>query len=452
MTASLRSAPVAPGKLPLVGHVVSLWRDPLRFLRSLPPLGGVVRVNLGSWPVYFLTTPKLVHEILVTQGRHLDRGRSFDKLRPLFGNGLMTAAGDFQRQQRHLIQPLFHRAQVASYVDTMRKHATATADSWQPGQIIAVDQAMYQLTVTTVAEILFSAELAPQAISEVQRSLPAIAQGTVQRALSPRAFDRLPLPFNRRYDEAAERLHRVLDQLIGANHAEAAERQDMLSLLLSTGMSDQQVHDELVTLLVLGTETTATTLSWAFYELARHPEVERHLRVELATVLSDRAITARDIPGLSYTDQFLNEIARRYAMLVSMRRATTPLTLGGYHIPTGTELAYSPNMLHHDPGRYRDPDVLDPRRWLPDRAKHPAGEDFIPFGDGSRKCLGQHFAWTMLVVALATILTRWQLCPALDRDVREVPAAVPKPDKLPMIAIPAARQLTERHHPAGRVP
>jgi cytochrome P450 len=451
MTADLRSAPAAPGKLPLLGHALALWRDPLRFVLSLPPLGGVVRVNLGTWPVYFLTTPGLVHEILVTQGRHMDRGRSFEKLRPVFGNGLMTATGDFQRRQRHLIQPLFHRAQVAGYVDTMRRHAAATADSWRPGQVIAVDRAMYKLTITTVVEVMFSSELAPNAISEVQRSLPAIATGTVLRALSPRAFDRLPLPFNREYEAASQRLQRVLDQLIAAGHASAAGRHDLLSLLLSAGMSDQQVRDELVTLLILGTETTATTLSWAFHELAGHPEIEQELRAELNTALAGRAISAADIPGLSYTSQFLTEVARRHAMLVSMRRALIPLTLGDYHIPAGTELAYSPLMLHHDPARYHDPQVLDPLRWRPERSAHLTGQDFIPFGDGNRKCLGEHFAWTMLVVALATILARWRLHPALAHRVREVPAAVPKPDRLPMTAEPTSQHVIASHHPAGRL-
>jgi cytochrome P450 len=437
LTAGLRSVPIAPWKLPVVGHAVGLWHDPLLFVRSLPRLGEIVRVDLGSWPVYFLTTPRLVHEILVTQGRHVDKGRSFAKLRPLFGNGLMTAEGDFHRQQRRIIQPLFLRDHVSGYVDTMRKHAAATADSWQSGQQVAVDQAMYELTLTTVVDIMFSADVTPQAVSVVQRALPAIASGTIRRAFTPQVVDRLPLPFNREYNAAADGLHRVLDQLIHAGHGAAAGRQDLLTLLLSTGMSDQQVRDELVTILITGTETTATTLSWAFHELAGHPGIEQRLCAELGAVLSGRAITAGDVPDLPYTNQFLNEVTRLHAMLVSMRRATAPLSLGGYDFPAGTEFAYSPYMLHHDPRRYRDPEVLEPQRWLPAGLKRLGGEEFIPFGDGNRKCLGEHFAWNMLVVSLATILTRWRLRPAPGHDVREVPAAVPKPDRLPMTPLPA---------------
>lgn len=451
MTADLRSAPVAPGQLPLIGHAVALWRDPQRFLRSLPALGGVVRVHLGVWPVYFLTTPELVHQMLVTQGRYTDRGRSFEKLRPIFGNGLMTSTGELHRQQRRLIQPLFHRAQVSTYVDTMRRHAAMVADSWRPGEIVAVDQAMYQLTVTTVVDIMYSSELTPHAISEVQRSLPAVAGGTVRRALSPRAFDKLPLPFNRRYDDAARRLHKVIDELIAAGHARPGQHADLLTLLLSSGMSDQQVHDELVTLLVLGTETTATTLSWAFHELARNPGIERQVRAEIDTALAGSPISAADIPRLDCTNRFLTEVTRRYSMLVSMRRAITELTFGNYRIPAGTELAYSPYLLHHDPSQYPRPDVLDPQRWLPDRAGHLTGRDFIPFGDGSRKCLGEHFAWTMLTVALATILTRRQLRPATSSPVREVPAAVPKPGTLLMTAGPAVPQALAHHQHTGRV-
>lgn len=442
MTANGQQVPVAPRRRPVVGHAMTLWRDPLGFVCSLTRLGGIVRVDLGSWPVYFLTTPDLVHEILVTQGRHFDKGRSFAKLRPLFGNGLMTAEGDFHRQQRRLIQPLFLRDHVSGYIDTMREHAAATAGSWRAGQRLEVDRAMYELTLTTVVDVMFSARVTRQAVAEVQRALPAIASGTIRRAFTPGLLDRVPLPFNREYDAAARSLHRVLDQLVGAGRQPAADREDLLSLLFSTGMSDQQIRDELVTILITGTETTATTLSWAFHELARHPGVEHRLSEELDAVLGGQPITAGDVPRLSYLSQFLNEVARLHAMLVSMRRATAPVRLADCEFATGTEFAYSPYMLHHDPRRYRDPEALDPRRWEAASSRRPGGADFIPFGDGNRKCLGEHFAWSMLVVSLATILARWRLRPVPGHEVREVAAAVPKPDRLPMTPVPAIEYST----------
>jgi cytochrome P450 len=427
-----------------VGHAMALWRDPLGFVCSLARHGGIVRVDLGSWPVYFVTTPHLVHEILVTQGRHIDKGRSFAKLRPLFGNGLMTAEGDFHRQQRRVIQPLFLRDHVCGYIDTMREHAAATASSWQAGQQLAVDRAMYELTLTTVVDVMFSARVTRQAVAEVQRALPAIASGTIRRAFTPGALDRVPLPFNREYDAATRSLHRVLDQLVSAGRQSAGDRQDLLSLLFSTGMSDQQIRDELVTILITGTETTATTLSWAFHELARHPGVEHKLSAELDALLGGRPIAAGDVPRLSYLSQFLNEVTRLHAMLVSMRRATAPIRLAGYEFAAGTEFAYSPYMLHHDSRRYCDPEVLDPRRWESASSRRPGGADFIPFGDGNRKCLGEHFAWSMLVVSLATILARWRLRPVPGHVVREVPAAVPKPDRLPMTPVPAIEYSTHQ--------
>lgn len=437
MTASRQKVPIAPGRLPIVGHAVALWRDPLGFVCSLTLHGEIVRVDLGSWPVYFLTTPHLVHEILVTQGRHVDKGRSFAKLRPLFGNGLMTAEGEFHREQRRVIQPLFLRDHVRGYIDTMRERASAMAGSWQAGRQLAVDRAMYELTLTTVVEVMFSARVTPQIVAEVQRALPAIASGTIRRAFTPGFLDRAPLPFNREYDAATQSLHRVLGQLIGDGRETAGDHRDLLSLLFSTGMSDQQIRDELVTILITGTETTATTLAWAFHELARHPAVEDGLTAELDTVLRGRPITAADIPRLPHMNQFLNEVTRLHAMLVSMRRATAPVRLGDCEFPAGTEFAYSPYMLHHDPRRYRDPEALDPRRWEAASAGRPGGQDFIPFGDGNRKCLGEHFAWSMLVVSLATILARWRLRPVPGHEVREVAAAVPKPDRLSMTPVPA---------------
>jgi cytochrome P450 len=454
MNTSLTSVPVAPGRLPLIGHAAALWRDPLGFPRSLASIGEIVRVDLGRLPVYFLTTPELVHEILVTQGRHVDKGRIFDRLRPLFGNGLITSAEAYHRRQRRLIQPLFDHASVASYVESMWKHASAMAGSWTPGQTVPIDTAMYELTMTTVGDIMFSAEMARPAIDEAQRSLPALSRDTIRRAFIPAALDKVPLPIHRGFGTAPQRIHDVLDKLIQAYHASKEKHDDLLSLVLSakdpvTGetMTDRQARDELITILVAGTEPTAVTLAWAFHELGRRPDVQDALGREFDTVLEGGPVTSSNMRDLSYTNQVLNEVTRLHPALAVMRRPTVPIELGGITIPAGTELAFSPKALHRDPRYFDAPDAFDPDRWGPERAQQVPRTAFIPFSDGSRRCIGENFGWVEMVVALASIMTRWRLRPEPGHTVREVAAGIPRVDALPMIVEPCSRPVS-RQDPA----
>lgn len=445
MTKTLKSVPVAPGRLPLVGHAAALWRDPLGFPRSLTAIGDIVRVDLGRLPVYFLTTQELVHEVLVTQGRHVDKGRIFDRLRPLFGNGLITSAEAYHRRQRRLIQPLFDNSKVATYVAAMCKHAGAMAASWVPGQTVAVDAAMYELTMTTVGEIMFSAAMAKPAVAEAQRWLPLLSKDTVRRAFVPEFFDKIPLPMHRGFGIGPQRMRDVLDQLIRDYHANPDQHDDLLALVLSArdpetgeGMTDQQARDELLTILVAGTEPTAVTLAWAFHELGRHQEVQRKLREELDTVLEGQPLTHDKMRHLGYTNQVLNEVTRLHPALAVMRRPTAPIELGGVSVPAGTELAFSPKALHRDPRYFGQPDSFDPDRWAPERAGQVPRTAFIPFSDGSRRCIGENFGWVEMVVALANIVPRWNLSPAPGHSVREVAAGIPRVDALPMIVEPCA--------------
>lgn len=446
MPTTLKSLPVAPGRLPLIGHAAALWRDPLGFPLSLAAIGDIVRVDLGRLPVYFLTTQELVHEVLVTQGRHVDKGRIFDRLRPLFGNGLITSAEAYHRRQRRLIQPLFDNSKVATYVAAMCKHAAAMAASWGPGQTVAIDTAMYELTMTTVGEIMFSAAMAEPAVAEAQRWLPLLSKDTIRRAFVPEFLDKVPLPIHRGFGIGPQRMHDVLDGLIQDYHAHPDQHDDLLALVLSArdpetgeGMTDQQARDELLTILVAGTEPTAVTLAWAFHELGRHQAVQRRLREELDRVLEGQPLTHDKMRHLGYTNQVLNEVTRLHPALAVMRRPTVPIELGGVSIPAGTELAFSPKALHRDPRYFDQPDSFDPDRWAPERARQAPRTAFIPFSDGSRRCIGENFGWVEMVVALANIVPRWNMSPAPGHTVREVAAGIPRVDALPMIVEPCAR-------------
>jgi cytochrome P450 len=412
------SIPVAPNRWPVVGHVAAINRDPLGFLGSLRSLGDVVQIDLGSLPVYFISQPETIHRILVTDVDCFEKGMIFDKTRPFIGNGIMTSGGNFHRRQRLLMQPAFHRTQITRYCAEMIKLADGSVDSWQSGQIVELQRVVDEMTLRVVSTTLFGSELGRVATDEVQRSLPIFLSGVILRALSPVEWaTKLPIPANTRFLSAGKRIRDVIDGMITTYRADAGDRFDLLSTLLAAreaetgnGMTDQQVHDELVTILFAGAETTASALGSAFFELCGHPEIQERVRHELQTVVADRSLEFGDIEKLEYTRRFLMEVLRLHTPAwILMRRATTEVAVGSVRLSAGAEVMFSLPVLHRDPNLYPDPELLDPDRWLTRPVRTLPKGSYLPFLEGTRQCIGNSFAWTEMMVIIAAVILRWQL-------------------------------------------
>ncbi|GGZ49337.1 cytochrome P450 [Streptomyces inusitatus] len=441
MPAGLLQIPRAPGALPFLGHTLRLGRDPLGFLASLRRTGPLVRVDLGTMPVYFATTAELIHQITVAQARSFEKGRLYDRVRPIFGNGLANANGEQHRTHRRLIQPMFHRTRIAGYTEVMSRHALALAESWTDGRRIAVERVMSDYAIATLSETMFSGDLGRPAIEAVRRDLPVILKNVLVRAASPRFLDILPIRPNRDFDRARKSMRGIIDEVVAATRREGwSGRHDLVSLLLDArdeetgaGLTDEEVGDELVTILFAGTETTASTLSWVFHELARHPEAERQVLAEIDEVVGERPVTLDHVPRLTAVRRVLDEAIRLHGVTLLMRRTTQPVELGGFGVPAGTEIAFSLYAVHRDPALYSDPERFEPDRWLPERRAAVPREAFVPFGAGNRKCIGDAFAWTEATIALATILARWRLRPVDGHITREAASAMAHPDHVPMV-------------------
>ncbi|MFD9356979.1 cytochrome P450 [Streptomyces sp. NPDC060031] len=445
----LQSVPRAPGAVPLLGHALNLWRDPFGFLTSLRQHGDLVRVDLGTMPMYVATSASLVHEVTVVKARDFEKGRFFDRLRPLAGNGLANSDGEMHRKHRRLIQPMFSKERIAGYSATMSRNALALADSWTPGQEVDLEETMAEYAIETLASTLFSADIGLPAVEAVRENLPALLKNLLVRAASPKFLDRLPIRANRDFDAASANLREVIDEVIHAARASGhTDRDDLLSLLLRAQdtesgerLSDAEVRDELSTILFAGAETTAATLAWTFHELAAHPEVENQVVQEIQDVVGDRPVTISDVPRLGCLRRVLDEVIRLHGVTLLMRRTTAPVDLGGYTLPAGTEVAFSLYAIHRDPDLYANPEKFDPDRWLPHRqaAASLGREAYIPFGAGNRKCIGDAFVWTEATIAIATVLSRWQLRPIPGHTPKEVASAVARADRIPMRVEPRRR-------------
>ncbi|MDI3404253.1 cytochrome P450 [Streptomyces cavernicola] len=435
-----RSVPRARGALPVLGHALKLWRDPLGFLKSLRAQGELVRVDLGTMPMYVATSARLINEVTVKKARSFEKGRLYDRVRPLVGNGLATASGEVHRSHRRLMQPMFHKERISGYAEVMSGRAMALAESWTDGQELAVEQVMGEYAIETLAATMFSTDIGRPAVESVRRNLPVILKNMLIRAASPKLFDRLPIRPNRDFDAASASMRKVIDEVVaGQRRSGDTDQADLLSVLLAardadTGeaLTDEEVRDELVTILFAGTETTASALSWTFHELARHPDVEKQLVAEIDEVVGDRQVTIEDIPRLPGIRRVLDEVIRLYGVTLLMRRTTEEVELGGVPVPPGTEIAFSLYAMHRDPELYANPDAFDPDRWLPERRSEIGREEFVPFGSGNRKCIGDVFAWTEATIVLATVLRRWQLRPLPGHTPKESASAMTHPDHVPM--------------------
>lgn len=432
------AVPVAPGRWPVLGHTPALLRRRFGFTQGLRAHGELVILYLGGLRTYFVTTPELTHQVLVTASAKFRKGAMFDKFRPFVGNGLVNSEGAFHLRQRRLVQPAFHRARTARYTETMRAAAGSLSESWRPGEIREINDDMQALAVTIVGEALFGAELGRRAIQEARRSIPVVIRHGMVRALSPEVVGRLLVRGNRRFELAVARMRAVVHGLIRDWRAEGRDRGDLLSMLLmardeeGAAMTDEQAYDEVVTLLSAGIETSALALAWVFHELARDPEVERRVHEEVDRIGEDARFD--DYAGLTYTRQVITETLRMYPIWILMRRTLEPVELGGTLVPAGAEVTVSPHALHLDPRNFPDPTRFDPDRWTPARANDVPRGAFIPFGAGNRMCVGNTFALLEMAVTVATIARRWRLTLARPLEVAYTSTAYPS--RLSMTATP----------------
>ncbi|MCL8015080.1 cytochrome P450 [Streptomyces sp. AS02] len=431
-------------------------RDNLGFIASLretrEPLIEIV-LQPGTRTVV-VQDPALIHQMLKALAPSLDKGRLYDKFSQLLGDSVVTAAGRPHVRKRRQLQPAFAHTEISRYVDTMRAEVTAAVAGWEPGQPLDVREAMVRLSLDMLAKTVFSGSLDEATFRRLRTDLSVLMNGVGTRIMLPDWVERLPLPFNRRFDQACDGVRATINTAVDELQNSGHDTGDMLSMLLrakdeETGdpLTGDQICSEILTLAVAGTETTASVLSWTLYELARNPDIESRVLAELDEVLGDRPVTLDDVARLPYLNRVITEALRLHhpGWLVT-RRTITETRLGAWTLPAGTELAYCQQALHRDPELYPDPLTFDPDRWDGTAATPPPGA-FLPFGEGKHKCMGDRLALTEMTTALATILRSVRLELAEGQVVRPVARLTVRPRNLRMTV--RRRSRTEQRSPVA---
>jgi len=418
----------APGALPVLGHAVQFFRDPLAFLLNASESDDVVAVRLGPSRVFLVCAPELVRQVLLNP-RVFDKGGAvYDAFRTTFGEGVGACPFEPHRRKRNLVQPAFHRARIIEHAAMISDEVAAMTAGWQEGELIDLNTVMHRLTTTVGLRMLFGSQVTPDVVAEVHELLPVMMRGLYRRAIVP--VPRVHV-LDRRYLAARRRLHDLTDELLTASTVDGTA-----AMLRDAGLTGQELHDEVVGLLVGGVETTVATLCWTFSLLSRNPNTRRRLHAEVDAVLSGRPAVYTDLAALDYTQRLVTEVLRLYPPIwVLTRQVMEDTEIGGHPVPVGATVMFSPYALHRDPNLFETPDEFDPDRWLPERAATVPQGAWIPFGAGNRKCIGDVFASVEAAIAVATIATRWQLSPA-----GAPPSPVPKGElstgPLPMIVGP----------------
>ncbi len=445
--------PVAPRRWPLLGHVVPLLTTPLAFVSSLPSAGDLVQIRLGPVKAVMVCDPELTRQVLVNDQLFDKGGPMYERARDLVADGLGTCPHSRHRRQRRLTQPAFHHTRLPAYARTMTEQIEAVISGWRDGQVLDVPAEMQALTARVMLATMFSTSLPTGILQQSAGDMTTFVSSVSRRAVMPAWLRSLPTPGNRRYQQAIGRLRTTITSIITDRQSRPFDGEDLLSALLAardtdapgtpgaagpagsagTGrLSPAEVCDQVMMFFFAGSETLATALAWALHLLAHHPAVLGRLQAEIDTVLGGRPPSWDDLPRLELTRRIIDETLRLYPSGGLFSRTVTADTqLGGQPLPAGTPILFSPYLIHRRPDVYPDPGAFDPDRW-PSAGGGRTRGTYLPFGGGARICIGERFALTEAVLALAAITARWQLHPVPGSRVRVPAIVVMRPSGLRM--------------------
>lgn len=419
--------PPVPGRW---GNALQLRDDPLGTLlrwQDLP--GDVVKVQLRRW-TFVLNRPDDVKHVLVAQQGRYHKGENLKVASAVFGQGLLTSEEPLHLEQRHLMQPAFHRDILRSYAECMVDRTGRLARSWASGGTVNVHEAMMRLTLDIAAKTMFGLDNVAEAesLSHAIDVAQEVFRNRTMALWSPPEW--FPTPQNLRAWRALDVMDGLVLKIIQDRRARPGDQTDLLSLLLRArddqglGMDDGQLRDEALTLLLAGHETTAGGLSWALHLLAQNPSIQDQVRDEVASVLHGRLPTVQDVPQLDLVDRVFAESLRLYpSAWVFTRRAMEADTLeSGVTIPAGDEVMVSPWSMQRNPAYFPKPETFDPDRFLPEARERRPQFSYFPFGGGSRRCIGEPFAKMEAILVLATLFGQGLKFSAAPGD-----APVPEP-------------------------
>jgi cytochrome P450 len=370
--------------------LLSVSRDPLGFLMGqFNDKGEVAHFPFGTYPSVLINNPKYLHEILVDQSGAFEKWPNMQNFKPLLGRGLLISEGSYWQRQRKLMSPAFHSARINSYIDTFANYTQEFVDTLQNNQQINLFDAMMKLTLRIVGKTLINVDLEKDASNigdALETALAWITHRSFELIHLPLSW---PSPSNRSYKKAVSQIETLVYDLVRQRRKSQQEHSDLLSMLVSAkdeeggSMSDEQIRDEVMTIVLAGHETSAVALTWALVLLSQHPEIYDAAVAEISGV-DKMPITLEMTSAVRQPLYIIKEALRLYPpAYVIGRYAVRDVQIADLHLPKGQWITISPYVLHRNPALFKNPHEFMPQRFADDAIEKIQPYAYLPFGGGS---------------------------------------------------------------------
>ncbi|HHO58870.1 MAG TPA: cytochrome P450 [Thiotrichales bacterium] len=411
-------APLPPGPAEPIALDIDL-QSQQAIHRLIGEYGDIFRVRIPGRDndTYVVTNPDGIKQILVSNHTNYIKGRGFERVKMLLGNGIIVSDGDFWRRQRTMIQPAFSRKNIHQMCAMMETVTQQLIPRWQQkadsGEAIDITTEMSEFALEVILRALFAEDYDTLLKQRGENPFAFLTDDPSRNLAVAMKFRQLaPLIqslITRRRDNN-ERHHDLLDALMRATDKAGKH------------MTDKELIDEVMTMIIAGHETSAGTLNWVWYELSRHPQAEQAVYDEAAAYVRDDRIDIDDVVKLNYTKQVINEALRLYPPVwLFTRKALQDDTVAGFHVPAGTDIFLSPFFTQRDPQLWEEPEAFKPERFRDDGRALKHKYAFLPFSAGSRRCIGEYFSYIEMQTHLAILMTRFKLQAVPDQQVELEP-------------------------------
>lgn len=398
----------------IMGNLDAFKRGAVQMLLDLrETYGDVVRNRLGPYLTHCLFHPDYVEHVLASNQPNYVRGRFYDRFRLFFGMGLLTLDGEAWLTHRRITQPLFHKQRIAGMAGSMGECANELVERFgrhaKGGVALDIVPDMMRVSLAVLGKTMFSVDVS-RTSDEISTDVALVIEAMMPQTSPIRMLPEwVPIPYNRRIAQARGRLGDVIRGVIRDRRVHPSSAKDDLVTLLVEGknergesLAEKEIHDELMTILLAGHETTGTALAWTLYALSTHPDVRRRLRDELDASLGGRAPAFDDLPRLPYLRRVIDESLRVYPPIWAYNRDTVADDeIGGYWIPGRSTIFLSPYVTHRHPAFWTNAEAFDPDRF--ESNPRPPKYAYFPFGGGQRQCIGSAMAIMTMQILVAAL-------------------------------------------------
>lgn len=418
--ASIKTVPGPPPGFLAMKSAREFARDPLRFSqRMVQEYGSLVALRFGPVRAFIAADPEAVEQVLVSRAKSFRKERRTKRaVSKMAGNGIIASEGPFWLRQRRMMQQGFVPKRMAGYAEQIVSCASEMVTDWPPTATFDISAEMASLSMQIICRSMFQFTITGQQAHDWHEAAELLSE-SVLRELSTMINlpDWAPVPHKLRKRRARRTLEHGMRAIIAERRAIGEDRGDMLSALINavdtegdgTQMSDQQVLDECLTLLHAGYDSTAAGMTWCWYLLAQHPEIQQRAAAEVDHVLGSRSANYDDFEQLIYLRRIINETLRLYppAWMMMLREAVVDTELVGYHVPQGSWIYLIPWATHRSERWFADPLKFDPDRFSPERAGEIPRHAYFPFGLGGHYCIGEKLAMIEMTLGVATVLQQY---------------------------------------------